>query len=174
MGLTIRKAVPEDAYEYAACHIACWRDAYCGIIPDGYLDNMLLELEQRAERCLQTLREPGDYEFYCVEYEGSMIGRLIFSKSRDDDKPDAGEIVAIYLRADYWGKGYGRQMMDFALESLKHQGYRTAFVWVLEANARARDFYKKCGFLFDGTREEIEIGKTLIELRYTLELSTLT
>jgi len=170
MGITIRKVLLEDAYEYAALHIACWEDAYRGIIPDEYLDSMRSDIEQRAERCKQNISEPGDIEFYYITHGDEMVGRLVFSGSRDDDKPDAGEVCAIYLLADHWGKSYGKQMMDFAAAALRSKGYKEIIVWVLEENSRARCFYEKYGFLYDGARKEIEIGKTLVEIRYALSL----
>jgi len=153
MDFVIRKAVPEDARDYAACHIACWRDAYTGIITDDFLDDMQAKQEEHTEQCLQYLQESGDFKFYYAEICGKMIGRLVFGKSRDDDKPDAGEIGAIYLLADYWGKGYGKQMMDFAISELKRTGYQEIIAWVLEENKRAEQFYNKYGFIQDGKKE---------------------
>jgi len=42
MGLTIRKALPEDAYKYTICHISIWQSAYKGIVPEEYLKNMYI------------------------------------------------------------------------------------------------------------------------------------
>jgi len=56
-----------------------------------------------------------------------MIGRLVISKSRDEDKPDAGEIAAMYLLDAFWNKGCGRKMMDFALAELKRAGHEEVF-----------------------------------------------
>ncbi|MCL2344176.1 MAG: GNAT family N-acetyltransferase [Firmicutes bacterium] len=167
MRITLQKARPEDAYDYAALHVACWQDAYKGIVPDEYLERMPREVEQRTERFMKDLVEQTDCFFYYAALDGKMIGRLIFNKSRDADKPDAGEISAIYLLAEYWDKGYGREMMDYALARLREMGYREAGLWVLEENHRARRFYERCGFVSDGTKKEITIGKPLIEIRYT-------
>jgi GNAT superfamily N-acetyltransferase len=164
MGVVIRKVLPEEAYEYAVTHIACWQAAYRGIIPDGYLDNM--SAGQIAERNRQILKEPGIYELYCMELNKKMMGRLVINKSRDEDKADAGEISAMYLLDAFWGKGYGRKMMEFSLAELKRRGHSEAILWVLEANSRARQFYEKCGFVFDGTKKEINNNKPLIEMRY--------
>jgi RimJ/RimL family protein N-acetyltransferase len=131
---------------------------------------MLAETEQRAEKCRQALIDPGDYEFFCAVIDGKIIGRLIISKSRDEDKSDAGEIAAIYLMKAFWGNGYGREMMDFAVNSLKRMGHSEAFLWVFEENVRARRFYEKYGFVFDGTKKEFELGKPLVELRYVFDL----
>ena len=170
VNFSIREVMVEDAYEYAACHIACWRAAYNGIIPDDFLDKMASELDQRAESCRQTIISPGGYKQFYAEHDGKMVGRLIFSKSRDEDMPDAGEIGAIYLLEEYWGKGLGLRMMDFAIGMLKRDGHNKFIVWVLEENHRARRFYEKYGFSFDGTMKEITIGKPLIEIRYVKTL----
>jgi len=169
MGITIHKVLLEDAHEYAALHIACWQDAYKGIISDEYLDSMPAELDQRVERCRKYISEPGECEYLYAACGGDMIGRLIFNRSRDEDKPDAGEVSAIYLLADYWGKGYGKQMMDYAVAALRNAGHQEIIVWVLEENNRARRFYEKYGFVYDGTRQEIEIGKPIAEIRYALD-----
>jgi len=170
MSITICKVLPEEAYEYTVCHTACWRSAYKGIITDEYLDNMLAEQEQRTESCRQALNEPGDYEFYCAKLGKEMIGRLVICKSRNSDKPAAGEIAAIYLLEEFWDKGYGRHMMNYALNRLKSMEYREVIVWVLEENYRAIHFYEKCGFIFDGSKNEIEIGKPLVVIRYSLNI----
>lgn len=46
MDITIRKALIEDAYIYANCHIICWQTAYKGIVPDNFLYNMSIQKEQ--------------------------------------------------------------------------------------------------------------------------------
>ena len=168
MSIIIRKVLPDDSYEYAALHVNCWKDAYKGIIPDDYLEKMVKELDQQVDSCRKMLSNPGDMEFYCAMLSDDMIGRLIFNKSRDEDKPDAGEISAIYLLAEHWGRGYGKQMMDFALNELYRKEFQETITWVLEENKRARLFYEKCGFIQDGIKRDIEIGETLKSIRYVL------
>lgn len=168
MEIIIREALPEDAYEYAACHISSWRSAYKGIVPDEYLDN--LSIDQGAEKFKQNLDELKDYAYYCAIHENKIVGILIFGKSRDEDKPNSGEVCAIYLTEEFWGKGYGGKMMNYAKDALKRIGYNEIIVWVLAENSRARRFYEKCNFIFDGTKKKIEIGKPLVEIRYMLNL----
>jgi len=165
----IRKVTEEDARAYVACHIACWQAAYRGIIPDSYLDAMPEDLDERTETFRRSLKDPGVYKYYCVESEGEIVGRLIFCKSRDTDRPDVGEVGAIYLLPAFWDTGLGRRMMDFALENLRQMGFSTFIVWVLEENTRARRFYEKCGFVHDGKRKIIKVGKALVEIRYVIE-----
>ena len=55
MSIIIRKVLVEEAYDYAVNHIECWQDAYKGIIPDDYLENMPAQIEKRTEWNRQTL-----------------------------------------------------------------------------------------------------------------------
>ncbi|MCL2863052.1 MAG: GNAT family N-acetyltransferase [Methanimicrococcus sp.] len=168
MSILIRKAVPSNAFEYAENHVACWRAAYKGILSDDYLNQM--SVEQIAETYQRILSEPGTFNFYFIEHDKKIIGRLVFNKSRDEDKSDAGEISAMYLLSEYWGKGYGREMMDFSLFELKRMGYSEVLLWVLKTNNRAKLFYEKCGFLFDGTQKEVSLDTPHTHMRYVRSL----
>lgn len=60
--------------------------------------------------------------------------------------------------------------MRWGLAELKKRGYSDATLWVLEENHAARALYEKLGFVRDGAVKEIELGKTLRECRYRIEL----
>jgi len=166
--MQIREALAKDAYEYAANHIACWKAAYKDIISDEYLENM--SVEQMAERNRTILSDPGTFSYYYAELNDRMIGRLVIGKCGDEDKSNQGEIAAMYLLDEFWGRGYGREMMDYSLTELKRRGYGEVLIWVFESNDRARKFYEKCGFVFDGTAKEIPIDKPHIGMRYVRSL----
>jgi len=165
--LTFQKATGEDADEYTKCHTLCWQAAYKGIVSDDFLEGLTARYDERVENfrnCLTT----SDSKNYCVMCDDEMIGFLVFGKSRDDDKPDYGEINGIYLRKEYWDKGFGKKILEFAMEELKQMGYDNIIIWTLEANQRARQFYKKNGFVIDGTTKEVEYGRNLKLVRYEL------
>jgi len=61
-------------------------------------------------------------------------------------------------------------MMEFSFSELRLMGHDEALLWVLEENSRARLFYEKCGFTFDGAKKEIIIDKPHIEMRYVRAL----
>lgn len=158
MTVTIRRVLPKDAYAYTACHIVCWQQAYAGILPKEYLEHLPKELETRAAQLADELSRETGWQYYCAQLGDAIVGRLIFGKSRDADKPAAGEIRSLYLLQDCWGQGYGRQLMEFAIDALQRLGYREALLWVLDENKRARRFYEKYGFVPDGTHKEIQLG----------------
>lgn len=161
MGIVIRRAMPDDAYELTVCHVDCFRSAYQGIVPDAYLENMPLEMEKREARYRTSLAEPGECEYYCVMHAGRMIGFLTLHRG--------GEIWAVYLLEAFRGKGYGREMLDFAVCRLRRMGLAEISLWVFEDNTRARRFYERHGFGFDGAKREMTYGKPLVQLRYVLD-----
>ena len=65
-------------------------------------------------------------------------------------------------------------MMNYAVDMLKSKGYSEIILWTLEENNRAKRFYEKYGFIFDGSKKEIKIGKSLIEIRYVLKTTKKT
>ena len=170
MDLIIRKALTEDACDYADCHISCWKSAYKGIVPDDFLHGMREEREQRTERYKNAFTNPDDGEYYCVVIEDRIVGFSFVNRNRDEDKPLAGEVIAIYLLEEFWDKGHGRKLMDHAVERLRSMGCNEAILWTFEDNTRARRFYEKYGFVFDGAKKEMTWGKPLTLVRYVLTI----
>jgi ribosomal protein S18 acetylase RimI-like enzyme len=164
-GTTIRAAAPEDAEAVERLRLAGWQTAYRGIIPDAYLDSMLVDVPRRR-RHLETLPDGfcNDVAVAC----GSVIGWIAAGPCRDLDRltPQQGEIFACYVHPDWWRTGTGRLLMEHALEALAHDGRDDVSLWVLEANQRARRFYAAIGFGPDGTRKLADLGEAVPELRY--------
>ena len=166
MDIRIRKVLPEDASAYADCVISCWQTAYRGIVPDDYLNNMSAEREKWIEKYRNALSNPDDCDYYCAVYGEKMIGFFVMNKGHADN------FWAIYLLEEFRGKVYGTKLMDFAINELRRAGDNQVCLWVFEDNSRARRFYEKRGFAFDGTARIVDKygGVPLAELRYVLNL----
>jgi GNAT superfamily N-acetyltransferase len=165
----VREAVIEDAYGIATVHVRTWQAAYRGIVPDGILDAM--DIERRAERWRDDwLSTPGG-GIWVAEEDGAIIGWANAGTSRDsDDAAAQGELYGIYVASTEWGTGAGQSLMDVATAWLGER-FESAALWTLEANARARRFYEKNGWRFDGTtKEEDARGVVLREVRYRIDL----
>ena len=137
-----------------------WKAAYRGIIPQSFLDAI------PEGRWAGRLDLPGRHTMVCVE-DGRYVGTSSFCRSRFPQYPDAGEVASLYLLPEYFGKGFGRKLLEAVLNELKKQEVPEAFLWVLEENDRARRFYEKCGFSCTGEYLDDNIGgKALREVRY--------
>jgi RimJ/RimL family protein N-acetyltransferase len=165
MNLIIRKAAFSDAADMANIHMRSWEAAYEGIIPAQTIAEKNAGRPAMWEKTLS-----GEHNDYIALSGGTAVGLMGIHPSHDADGPDIGELGAIYLHPDFFGKGYGREMVGFAIKTLIQQGFSAVTLWVLEDNLRARRFYKKCGFAFDGTQKDMVIGKPLIAIRYRKEI----
>jgi GNAT superfamily N-acetyltransferase len=91
--------------------------------------------------------------------------RLVgFTYLGPSESPGVMELHAIHVEPDLIGAGVGRQLM---VDALAHLGDR-AVLWVLEGNERARRFYERGGWSFDGTTRDERMGGELThQLRYS-------
>jgi GNAT superfamily N-acetyltransferase len=95
------------------------------------------------------------------------IGIMIINFHCDDVlHRKSAEISAIYLLKDYWGSGFGKLFLNWGTDKIRELGYANVFLWVLQENIKAINFYKHHNFEFDGTKREIIRGKSLTQLRY--------
>lgn len=168
----VRAATSEDARAIAEVHVASWRAAYRGLLPDGYLDR--LSVDEREAQRREHLDDPaGEWGTLVVEEDGRVVGFVTFGPSRDEDAPPGtGEVPAIYLDPAVVGTGIGRDLFAQATTGLRHAGYGRATLWVLEANERARRFYEKAGWTWDGatSRHDFDCANEPM-VRYAVDLA---
>jgi GNAT superfamily N-acetyltransferase len=168
-GETIVPASVADADEIGAMHVRSWQGAYRGLMPQEYLDQ--LDPVQRADRWRRILRDVDSYRggVLIATTAAGVVGFTAYGPTRDDDGDPGrtGEVTAIYLLPETWGKGTGRRLMAAALENLTAAGYTDATLWVLDTNARARTFYAAGGWVEDGAvKHDDRHGFPLTEVRY--------
>lgn len=159
--ITVKPMQTEDEIKGKGyVHWKAWHEAYPGLVDQNYLDKMTLE------KCMgAAARRYTDNTLVAKDGE-RVIGFAVYGACRDNDLPDAGEVYAIYVLAEYYGSGAGKMLMDSALKAL---GTPRVAVWVLKGNERAIRFYQKCGFRFDGHENTLNLGSPAAELRMILD-----
>jgi GNAT superfamily N-acetyltransferase len=167
----VRAVTPADVAAVTRLQVASWREAYAGLIPAGYLAAM--SAAEREQRHLARVLDPEPRAAYLLaEQAGAVRGMTNLGPARDDDLDPAavGEIRAMYVDPPAWSTGVGAALMRAALDHLVGHGTRAVALWVLEGNARARAFYERWGFRPDGSRQVVELGQPVPELRYYRQL----
>ena len=169
----IRLATVEDARAIAEVHVASWRDTYRGLLPDRYLDR--LSVDEREAQRREILEDPsGEWGTLVAEEDGRVIGFAAFGPSRDDDAPPGtGEIPAIYVAPEVVGTGVGRELFAEANAAMREAGFTRATLWVLEVNDRARRFYERAGWTWDGSTSshDFDCANEPV-VRYVADLTT--
>ena len=161
--VTIKPLETEDEIRSKAyVHWQAWKETYTGLIDQKFLDSRTVEM---SEKIAFRAYENG-YPTILAKDGNRVIGFADYGPCRNEDLSDAGEVYAIYILKAYYGQGVGHALMRKALEALKQ--YRQVAVWVLEGNARAIRFYTRCGFRFDGKKQELALGTPVTEARMVL------
>jgi ribosomal protein S18 acetylase RimI-like enzyme len=167
----VRPAVLADAPAIAAVHVATWRDAYAGLLPDDFLAGLVVE--EWAERWRGRLCAPADGIFTLVLESGGQV-RGFVSGGPDRHGAAGGEVFAIYVDPRCQGLGAGRRLLAGAVRSLAEAGFAEARLWVLAGNEPARAFYEAQGWRPEGVEKpwtyDRDAGRSVPEVRYVRSL----
>ena len=168
--MILRPAEPADALAVARVHVRSWQAAYRGLLPDAYLDQ--LRPEDRAEQYDFSNLYPSKPRTMVAVERKSIQGFVTTASSREPDLADYGELSALYVDPDQWGRGIGVGLVSAARTRLISVGYRNAFLWVLVGNARAERFYRSDGWARDGVRRTgLVWGVSVDEVRFRRRLA---
>jgi ribosomal protein S18 acetylase RimI-like enzyme len=75
--------------------------------------------------------------------------------------------MALYVRPALIGSGVGRVLLHAVHQHAAAHGFRTMRLWVLRDNQRARRFYERAGYIWDGTVQDDDYdGVPVAEVRY--------
>jgi ribosomal protein S18 acetylase RimI-like enzyme len=151
--ICIRRARPTDATAIGAVHVATWRTAYAGVLPDGYLSELSPLRQALGYEQAITDRRHAHAVFVAVakgedapagaEEAGTVVGFVSGGRARRDGF-GSGEVETLYLLDDYRDRGVGRRLMRAMAAHLAAVGCRSVMLWVLRDNP-ARWFYQRLG-----------------------------
>jgi ribosomal protein S18 acetylase RimI-like enzyme len=148
-GYTTRAMAANDAERVAEVHVRAWREAYVSLMPTDYLAD--LDVQSFASRWRDRLADPpspGVTQLVGVNPSGDIVAFAVAGPSRDEDVSVPREVWAINVLAAAHGTGLADLMMAEVV------GDRSASLWVLAGNVRARAFYVRHGFAPDGATKK--------------------
>ena len=168
---TVRRATLADADAIGRVHVRAWQAAFRGVVPDEVLDE--LDPAQRAQRWREWLLDPPtDQELLVAVDAGAVVGFALVGPLRggasEVGEPEDGELYAINLTPEAWGRGTGSALLTRAEAQLLARGYRTLWLWIARDNQRARAFYERHGWVTAGeVRTGGLVGSSVEEVAYT-------
>ena len=121
-----------------------------------FVSRQTMDACAREENCIALLEgifREGKVHFLM----GGNSGMLAWQHTED-----GAEIIAIHSLPESWGTGLGHAMLTEALNQI---GNHPVFLWAFRENTRARRFYEKHGFHWDGSERVSEFDDAL-EVRY--------
>jgi len=164
--MRVREATRADAAAIAELHLANWRAAYRGIVPDDLLD--AITVESRRQHWERVLAEPDGTEFvYVAEgVDGRLLGIASGGPEVGGDPQYHGELYVLHVQPNAQGQGIGRALMRAVAERLAADEITTLFVWMLRENHPARRFYAVLGGQFVREQPAMFEGMLLMDAGY--------
>ena len=156
MVITVKQMeTPEEIEGKSLVHWQTWREAYDDLLPAEFQETLTLE------KCRFFSQKYPENTLIAMDGK-KVVGFISYGNFRDETI-QAGEIIALYVLKDYYGKGVSKQLMHAAFVALDQ--FSEIYLWVLKDNKRAIAFYQKMGFTFDGQEQILKLGKPVKELR---------
>ncbi|HJV98938.1 MAG TPA: GNAT family N-acetyltransferase [Arthrobacter sp.] len=145
--MRVRYARVEDAAEMARVNVQAWSETYRGVMADRVLDDR--ELPAARERfwtaALSDERNRAN-RVAVAERDGELVGIAMAGPPQDAGTKWGTHLYVLYVLAAEYGTGAGAALLDAVI------GPRdSAALWVADPNPRAQAFYRKHGFVPDGT-----------------------
>jgi ribosomal protein S18 acetylase RimI-like enzyme len=154
-GITLRRAVADDAQAVGAVFNAAVRDGW----------TFLGELAQRP------MFSAEQWDEFVVDHAPP---RALIVATDEADRvvgftavhPEIGEMFLLFVDPGHAGRGIGRVLLDAAHDVLRDAGNTEAFLYTEERNTRAQAVYTAAGYRPDGAVRESDFeGEPLRELR---------
>ena len=148
---SVRIAEFEDMALAAEIMVVSFRTAFASFVSPETMDTCTNP--DNCRKMLESIFREGKMHFLM----GSNQGFLCWQEAED-----GAELAAIHSLPVSWGTGLGHAMLTEALTQI---GDRPVFLWAFRENTRARRFYEKHGFQWDGAQRVSEFDGA-VEIRY--------
>ena len=145
--MIVRNAELEGMKQLGHIMAVSFRTAFADFVSQQTMD--ACAQEDNCAAMLEGLYREGKMHFLIGEGRGMLVWQKV---------QDSVEIVAIHSLPESWGTGLGHAMLEEALNQI---GDQPVFLWAFKENKRARRFYEKHGFHWDGTERVSEFDGAL-------------
>jgi GNAT superfamily N-acetyltransferase len=146
--LIVRPARVEDIGPMARVHVRCWQETYRGLMPDAVLDDPgFPAARERMWTAVLTDERYRRNRAAVAARDGELIGIAMSGPPQEDVASGwTRQLYVLYVYAADHGTGAGRALLDAVIGAAEPTA-----LWVADPNPRAQAFYRKHGFVADGT-----------------------
>jgi ribosomal protein S18 acetylase RimI-like enzyme len=147
--LTIRPALIDDVAQMARVIVLCWQETYRGMMSDAVLDDPgFLAARERFWTAALTDERYRENRVAVAERDGELLGVAMSGPPLDAAPTWSRQLYVLYVYAADHGTGAGPALLEAVVDPDE-----SAALWVADPNPRAQAFYRKHGFVADGTTQ---------------------
>lgn len=145
MNYLIRKKELKDCEAWINVNISSWNENLKGIVSDKLLEKISSNKGDRIKKEIENYKQ--DDFHYVLEENKKIVGILKIKESDRESFKGCGEVQMLYLLSKVKGKGYGKNLINFAFYKLKAKGFNKIIIGCLDGNP-SNVFYKHLGGKF--------------------------
>ena len=158
----VRPARVEDAAQMAGVNVRCWQETYRGLMSDAVLDAPgLLAARERFWTAALTDERYRQNRAALAERDGELVGIAMSGPPLVAGAAWARQLYVLYVCAADHGTGAGPALLEAVVDPEE-----SVALWVADPNPRAQAFYRKHGFVADGT---VQVEGGVREIRMVRE-----
>ncbi len=164
--LTYRPAAQGDTQEMAVLAERARAERSQQPLPLAVTDK--LELARISER----IQRPGAWTHLAYDGQrlvGFVAGDPTLTEDRDAFIEGSEHLGMLMVDPEYWGRGIGEQLLDWAAEHNRAKGMQHIELWTPKDNVRARALYERKGYYLTGAEKRLE-ERGVEGIQYQLDL----
>jgi GNAT superfamily N-acetyltransferase len=143
----------------ACVNVRCWQETYRALMSDAVLDDpSLLAARERFWTAALTDERYRENRAAVAERDGELIGIAMSGPPLDAATAWTRQLYVLYVYAADHGTGAGQALLGAVLDPTE-----SVALWVADPNPRAQAFYRKHGFVAEGTTQ-VEDGVRQIRM----------
>jgi predicted GNAT family N-acyltransferase len=145
--LTVRAARVEDVAQMACVLVRCWQETFRGLISDAVLDDPgFPAARERFWTAALTDEQYRGNRTAVAERQGELVGVAMSGPPLDAGATWSRQLYVLYVQAADHGTDAGQALLQAVIDPAE-----SAALWAADAVPRAQAFYRKHGFVADGT-----------------------
>jgi GNAT superfamily N-acetyltransferase len=147
--LIVRPARLEDVAQIARVQVRCWQETYRGLMSDAVLDDPgFPAARERMWTAYLTDERYHQNRVAVAVRDDELVGIAMSGPPEDVTAAWTRQLYVLYVYAADHGTGAGRALLEAVVDPAE-----SAALWVADPNPRAQAFYRKHGFVPDGTAQ---------------------
>ena len=176
----VRPAREGDAGSLARVQVASWRACFAGLVPAALLAELTSDEAREVwrDRWREAITSPPTSRHRVLAAVSGALPREVVGFVSAGPATDAdrwpgtdAEIYEFRVSPERTGHGDDSRLLHAAADTLVSDGFRTASIWVLEADSVMRHFLESAGWAADGARGELDVGVSVPVVRLHTAIS---
>ena len=144
--MEFKPAALSDIPEIADLFLRCWHVSYADVLSQEARDSM--NVESATELWTKALSTNLERKTFLGLENDDFIG--VFRVGSDPKFSQRGHLFSLYVSPSFAGKGYGKLLLERAMEEISSDGFGEMSLWVFNDNTIAKSLYSKYGFTETG------------------------